>query len=157
MTHHPIWSSERWIHSKFRERRAYFMAVGSLITFNLALFLFAAIPLAPEPNPFTPEEAVVTVVSFASAILVALHAAGKRGRFHEWTYLVPTFGIVLTMISFPTRAALDDDMANWSVMEILLVETFLWCGLFLSFALHMEYGGRRPLSQYPRRSPDDPE
>lgn len=133
----------------FAVRRAYYMAIGSILTFNFAMFLFAAIPLGPDPNPLLWEEITVAATSSVSFVGILLYSIGQRWWLPRWGFLISFFGIVLAMISIPTRSWLDDGVAPFPIPELILVLTFLWCGLFLTVGLHLEYGGKNPLRDQP--------
>lgn len=140
----------RKITSYLAFKQTYFLGIGAMMSFNAALFLFAALPLSNQvPNPVRLWEVLVPIATAISTFGMVLHAIGNRSPAARWSFLSCVFAIMLTLVAF----CLFEPEAR--LTSRLVVGMFMTTGLFVASFLHIEFGGNNPIREQPESLPKD--
>lgn len=126
----------------FARNPAYWTAMFALVSFNLALALFAAIPLInPDFNIIEPIERGIIATSLVSVALLILHMFNKLMKISRYAF----FGTILsTSMVFIGFVFSELDVSFWLRIDVML---FLFSGWLISTSMHIVYGGREEIAE----------
>lgn len=126
----------------FARNPAYWTAMIALVSFNLALALFATIPLInPEFNIIEPIELGIIVTSLVSVVLLILHMFDKLMKISRYAF----FGTLLsTSMVFIGFVFAELDASPWFRIDVML---FLFSGWLISTSMHIVYGGKEEIAE----------
>ena len=131
-------ATSRIIEQYPRRSLAWRIVTVAMIIYAVALALFAALPLLPPPNPYTPVEIAITITGVLSAIGLTLRLLlpkGKRERWGHYAYLFTAAAGFATFIAFNLGA-------TEAAIELRAVfATFICSGMLGAVGAHLEYGG----------------